>query len=165
MRILIFILIFISSTVCYSQSDKFKAQLYIEDTTVVAGGAVIFPLTKDTIIIKYSDTVTIVDLNNLNHRLFYFMWSDLVSKVFRFENNIASDTIQKINLPDTLFYSHFEEKHICPICLKSKYLIPISYGLPLPKQFKLADKGKLRLGGCVYDFEKKYYCKKDDFEF
>jgi len=165
MRTLLTILLFIISTTCFSQGDKFKAQLYIQDTIGVAGGAVIFPLTSDTINIKYSDTVTIIDLNNLNHRLFYFMWSGLVSKVFRFDTNNTSSNIQKVNLPDTIFFKHFEEERVCPICLKSKYLIPISYGLPLPKQFKLADKGKLRLGGCVYEIEKKYYCKKDDFEF
>jgi hypothetical protein len=165
MKTLIIILLFITPTACYSQSDKFKAQLYIQDTIAVGGGALIFPLTSDTVNIKYSDTVTVIDLNNSNHRLFYFMWSGWVSKVFRFDNNITSSIVQKVNLPDTIFYKHFEEERICPICLKSKYLIPISYGLPLPKQFKLADKGKLRLGGCVYEFEKKYYCKKDDFEF
>lgn len=165
MRTLTIILALIVSTSCYSQSDKFRAQIFIEDSLQVAGGLIIFPLTGDSITIDNSDTVAIIDLNDPKHWVFYFLWSGWASKIFRFDTNTTASDIQKINVPDTIFYKEFEEKHICPICLKSKYLIPIVYGMPLPKVFKLANKNKVRLGGCVYDFEKKYYCKRDDFEF
>jgi hypothetical protein len=148
----------------YSQ-NRFKAQLYVENSLPVSGGLIIFPLTGDTVDIPTSDNIAIVDLNFPERRLFYFSWLDLTSKVFRFDTNVVDDNIQKVNLTDTIFYRQFQAKHICPICLHSKYLIPVVYGMPSKKQFMLAQKGKIQLGGCNYNIGKKYYCKKDAFEF
>jgi hypothetical protein len=54
----------------------------------------------------------------------------------------------------------------CPKCKSNKDVIKIIYGMPNKKLMKQADKGLVRLGGCVVnDCFPKYYCKRDDFEF
>lgn len=147
------------------QSDTFRAQIFVDDSLLVSGGLVVFPLTKDTLKINQSDTA-IINLNESKARVFYFLWSGWKSKIFRLASNITSNGIKKVNVPDTTFYKQFEEDYVCPICLKSKYLIPIIYGVPLLKQMKKADRGKIRLGGCIItEFNPKYYCRLDDFEF
>ena len=37
---------------------------------------------------------------------------------------------------------------ICPYC-RSKNVIPIIYGFPGPDMFVAAEKGEIKLGGCV----------------
>lgn len=39
-------------------------------------------------------------------------------------------------------------KCICPYC-KSNNIIPIMYGMPAPEAFEEAEKGNLKLGGCI----------------
>ena len=165
MKIIITIIAVFYWTFTHSQSNIFKAQIFAEDSSLLVGGAIIFPLTKDTLAIGSSNTA-VIKLNNLNNRIFYFVWFGLKSKVFRFTNNETSSDTQKIYVPDTLFYQEFEKKLTCPICLKSKQVIPITYGKPSLKTIQEANLGKCRLGGCIVGwYSPRYYCKLDDFEF
>ena len=165
MKTILTIITLFSWTFTYSQNNTFKAQIFIEESSVVSGGVVIFPLTKDTIAIGSSDTA-MIDLSSPNNRIFYFLWSGWKSKVFRFDKNNPSNDIKKVYVPDTIFYRHYEEKKTCPICLKSKHVIPIKYGMPTKKMFGQAKHGKFRLGGCIINEDNpKFYCKSDNFEF
>jgi hypothetical protein len=59
-----------------------------------------------------------------------------------------------------------EEKINCPICNKSDQVIPVIYGLPTEKLFKLAKEGVYALGGCVLrESNPTWYCKRDKFHF
>ena len=50
-------------------------------------------------------------------------------------------------------------KSQCPKC-KSKKVIPIVYGFPSAKMFKLSEEGKIKLGGCiVISNNPNYFCK------
>jgi len=50
---------------------------------------------------------------------------------------------------------------ICPIGNHSKNVIPILYGLPNQKGLRQAKKGKVHLGGCLWDeCAPKWYCRK-----
>ena len=54
----------------------------------------------------------------------------------------------------------------CPIDGHSDQIIPIIYGMPSEKLWIKADKGKVKLGGClVSDDNPKWYCKKHGVEF
>lgn len=54
----------------------------------------------------------------------------------------------------------------CPVCGKSDEVIPIVYGFPTNKTFEAAEKGKVRLGGCLLeDKASQYYCKRDEVAF
>jgi len=162
----VFTIFFLSAwTFSFAQSNKFKAQLFVEDSSQVSGGVIIFPLKRDTSTIDNSD-IAIIDLSKPENRVFYFLWSGWKSKVFRFDTNQTSFEVKKVWVPDTVFYRQFEEKHICPICLKSKPLIPIKYGMPTKKMLRQAKNGEFRLGGCMISVDSpKLYCKLDDFEF
>lgn len=165
MKTVLTILILFTWTFSFAQSEKYKAQLFVEDSLQVSGGVIIFPLKKDTSTIDISD-IAVIDLNRPENRVFYFLWSGWKSRIFRFDTNQTSFDVKKVLVPDTLFYRQFVEKHICPICLKSKTLIPIKYGMPTEKMFRHSNKGKFRLGGCVVNADSpQLYCKLDDFEF
>lgn len=165
MKILLTIIILFTWKLPYSQTNKFKGQIFINDSSLVSGGMIIFPLLNDTLKIDNSDTA-IIDLNNSSNRMFYFLWSGWKSRIFRFNTNETSAGIKKISVPDTIFYRQFEEKHICPICLKSKPVIPIKYGMPTLKMLRQVKHEKFRLGGClINDYNPKFYCKLDSFEF
>jgi hypothetical protein len=165
MKAFFVIITLLTCTISYSQNQKFKAQVFIGDSSLVSGGVVIFPLTKDTLEIGNSDSA-IIDLNNFENRVFYFLWSGWKSKVFRFDDNNYSNDFTKVYVPDTIFYRIYEEIHICPICLKSKNVIPIKYGMPTQRMLVQAKHKKIRLEGCLKTEEiAKFYCKVDDFEF
>ncbi|MBN2891346.1 MAG: hypothetical protein JXL97_05730 [Bacteroidales bacterium] len=54
----------------------------------------------------------------------------------------------------------------CPVDGHYDSIIPIVYGLPSPKLMKQAERGKVKLGGCmVYNDNPQWYCKKHDVAF
>ena len=58
-----------------------------------------------------------------------------------------------------------DQYDICPVCLKSDEVIPIRYGKPNTALMEQANKGKVRLGGCMSADRPSRYCKRDDMEF
>lgn len=44
-------------------------------------------------------------------------------------------------------------------------IMPIVYGLPSTELIEQADNGLCKIGGCIIDKDKKYYCKNCDNEF
>jgi hypothetical protein len=53
-------------------------------------------------------------------------------------------------------------KPVCPICKTDKTSIPIMYGRPAAIAIQRAEKGELKLGGCLIGPNSpKHYCKKD----
>jgi hypothetical protein len=55
---------------------------------------------------------------------------------------------------------------VCPHCHKKEFVIPIRYGKPGTALIKLAEQGKVKLGGCVLSAKSpKFYCKADKLEF
>lgn len=54
---------------------------------------------------------------------------------------------------------------VCPICHKKDEVVPIRYGKPNKQLMEQAQKGKVRLGGCMAADRPHRYCKRDDLEF
>jgi hypothetical protein len=82
--------------------------------------------------------------------------------IIRRENvliEIDSTTIMNIGIPEGDCYSG--KSKVCQIGNHTDSVIPIVYGLPREKLMKKADKGKVKLGGClVTECDPKWYCKK-----
>ena len=69
-----------------------------------------------------------------------------------------------VNYPPKCKYNH--NNMTCPTCNKKDEVIPIIYGYPSDRMFRKADKGKIKLGGCVISgCDPKWYCKRDKTEF
>ncbi len=63
-------------------------------------------------------------------------------------------------------YNEYLYSSTCPYCNKSDQIIPIVYGYPSEGLFKKAEKGEVKLGGCVIsDCDPHRYCKRDEKEF
>lgn len=147
------------------QNDVFRTKVVIPELGVVGGGVVIFPQKKDTVQMSEDGIVT-VNLAAKENRLFYILWSGWKTQIFRYETGQCDSSLFTAIVPDTSFYQKFYAAKQCPICLRSKYVLPITYYLPTKKMFRKASRGKMYLGGCmVYDYSPHFYCKKDEFEF
>ncbi len=165
MKTLLTVFCFFTLFSAVAQSSVFKGCIYLEDSVTVSNGFVVFPLTKDTVFTDKSGIISF-ELTNPKYRLCYFTWMGLKSKIFRFTSIEAPVSIQKVFVPDTAFYRPFYEKHVCPVCLKSKYVIPIVYGYPSPKMFKRFKKKRIMLGGCIIqEYQPEFFCRRDEFEF
>jgi hypothetical protein len=58
------------------------------------------------------------------------------------------------------------QKPVCPVCKSHNMVVPIVYGKPMAATVKRAEKGEIRLGGCmVSTTSPRNYCKKDQLEF
>ena len=147
------------------QNDVFRTKVLAPELGFVGGGVVIFPQKKDTIPMG-DDGIVTVNLAVKENRLFYILWSGWKTQIFRFDDGQCDTAVSTVIVPDTSFYQKFYNPQKCPICLRSKYVLPITYHLPTRKMFRKASKGKMYLGGCmVYDYSPHFYCKKDEFEF
>jgi hypothetical protein len=70
-----------------------------------------------------------------------------------------------ITFPEPCIISEYQLNKICPNGHKDG-IIPIVYGLPKQRTMRKAEKGKLRLGGCIITgCDPKWYCKKHEIEF
>ncbi|RXK58486.1 hypothetical protein ESA94_17775 [Lacibacter luteus] len=162
-RLIIFFLIL--GLFSKGQNDVFRTKVIVSEIGLVGGGVVVFPQTKDTIAMS-DDGIVTVNLAAKENRLFYILWSGWKTQIFRFENGQCDSAVSTVMVPDTSFYQKFYDSKKCPICLRSKYVLPITYHLPTKKMFRKARNGKMYLGGCmVYDYSPHFYCKKDEFEF
>lgn len=53
-------------------------------------------------------------------------------------------------------------KTVCPVCKTDKNSVPIIYGKPTQETVKRAEKGEMRLGGCVIGpHAPQHYCRTD----
>lgn len=53
-------------------------------------------------------------------------------------------------------------KTTCPVCKSDKNSIPVVYGKPSAQGIERAEKGEIKLGGCMAGQDSpKHYCKKD----
>ncbi|SFQ17629.1 hypothetical protein [Parafilimonas terrae] len=164
MRVFIIISTLLFSLASTAQS-VFHGRIILQDSLFPKDGRIIFPLINDTSKADLYNPINI-DLSNPNHRIFYLIWPDWKSKVFRFIDGVCTDSVYSIKIPNDKFYKEFQQKEICPICFRSKYLIPIIYGLPGSKLMKQAKRNKVILAGCIlYEDAPKFYCTKDNFQF
>lgn len=81
----------------------------------------------------------------------------------------AHDTIIQLNVqfPPECFYNKNVKQKICPLCKKKDKVIPILYGLTVPKTgvptFKY---GEYEPAGCeISDCDPTWYCKRDNLRF
>ena len=59
-----------------------------------------------------------------------------------------------------------KKKKACPFCHKTDLVIPVIYGFPSEALFKKAEKGDVKLGGCMMESSNpEWYCKRDNKEF
>jgi len=58
------------------------------------------------------------------------------------------------------------EMPACPACEKADQVIEIMYGKPAPSEIERANKGLVKLGGCMMGPDNKdFYCKRCDKSF
>lgn len=54
----------------------------------------------------------------------------------------------------------------CPVCKSHDQVIPIVYGKPAKETIRRAERGEIRLGGCLVGASSpRHYCRKDEKEF
>jgi hypothetical protein len=53
-------------------------------------------------------------------------------------------------------------KAVCPVCKTAKHTIPVVYGKPSAEGIRKAERGEVKLGGCIVsEHSAKHFCKKD----
>lgn len=135
------------------------------DGSSMSYGWLVFPLLKDKVMIDSTGQFQ-VDISDAKHRVFYLSNGDVNGKIFRVDSTWDLGKTYQTIIPDIPFYAHFRKSHVCPICLKSKNIIPVVYGLPGKSLLKKAEKGLVMLMGCIVpQNQDEYYCKTDDFYF
>jgi hypothetical protein len=59
-----------------------------------------------------------------------------------------------------------DKKPVCPVCKTAEHVIPIVYGKPARELMEKAERGEVKLGGCVIDKDSpRNHCKKDQKDF
>jgi hypothetical protein len=78
-----------------------------------------------------------------------------------------SSTILTINYPNKICqYDLARNIKICPITTHRDKIIPISYGLPTRRIFRIAKRNRVYLGGCVItDCDPTWYCERHELTF
>ena len=54
---------------------------------------------------------------------------------------------------------------VCPVCNQGDEVIPMRYGKQNEEGMRLAQAGKIHLGGCMSSGRPSRYCKRDEIEF
>ncbi|NSL86306.1 hypothetical protein ECE50_005675 [Chitinophaga sp. Mgbs1] len=163
LRMLLTMLLAAAISQGYTQQTVFRGKVVFQDD-VIKAGSIVFPLTKKTLEVPETGLVNI-DLREPGQRIFFF--SDIMgrnSRMLRFLEGIAPDTLTVILAADKDFYAPFIRGRRCPVCLSEKNVVPIVYGFPGRQSFADARAGRILLGGCIMSPEK-LYCKKDEFSF
>ncbi len=149
----------------YAQSSIFTAALIADASSIISGGYIVFPLRHDSLKIVNNDTA-VIDLKRRENWIFYFTWTGWNSRIFKFDTDATSEDIQKIILPDRIFFQAFRRQHLCPICLKSDLLVPVVYSMPSKELIKKMKRGEIFLSDCTqFDYSPEVYCKRDGFGF
>lgn len=61
---------------------------------------------------------------------------------------------------------NIDKKSVCPVCKTSDNVIPIVYGKPGRELMEKAERGEVKLGGCVVEKDApSNHCKKDQKDF
>jgi hypothetical protein len=94
-----------------------------------------------------------INANTYNLELHYVSWTKRVVNI-----DVHNDINMTIYFPCTP-----SDSQICPH-KHSDNIIPIVYGMPSVKTTKRAEKGKIKLGGCVSSCEK-WHCKTHNIDF
>ncbi len=95
-------------------------------------------------------------------RINYFDYMETVLKSIYVKSDTKTNL--EISLPGPCKFD--VRTLVCPRCAKSDMVIPIIYGLPGSRLIRQADRGKVRLGGCILTACDPYsYCKRDSTEF
>jgi hypothetical protein len=159
-------------TVASKGQQMLKVRLVVEDSMVVTGGLVIYPLQKDTVPIDRSTDIALLDLASINSKPFYFWWAGRKSKIFKANDFDTHKEILNISLPDTLieFYKEFQRKKVCPVCLQKKYLkkykvLGMPAGFSGTKRQTRANRKIIALACEPRPGGVQFYCEKDQFEF
>jgi len=80
--------------------------------------------------------------------------------------SLGDKTVKELDIHFPVDCSLVTKTDICPKCKSNKHILNIVYGYPSDELMKDAEKGKVRLGGCVVDnCVPRHYCKTDDLEF
>jgi hypothetical protein len=63
-------------------------------------------------------------------------------------------------------YNLTRNTKVCPIMMHKDKIVPISYGLPTRRTFRIANRSKVYLGGCVItDCDRNWYCDRHKLRF
>ena len=171
---IVIVLLLASMATGYCQVNIFRGKLFITDGTVGYDPPVpiYFPLSGDTLYTDSSGAVA-VDISRRKRRIFIIGErsgnSDYMkSRVSRFKNSKAPDTIHNILMPDTAYYYAYQQKKICPACLKSTSVKPIVYVHPVnaKKDKRKVNREDIRGIGCVVQlYLSRFFCRRDKFSF
>jgi transposase-like protein len=73
-------------------------------------------------------------------------------------------TVQAQDAPGNVAVSVNDDTPTCPRCHSSEQVVPIIYGYPSEELFEAADRGEVKLGGCVVTGDDpQWFCKSCDY--
>ena len=164
MRPYILVILILISTSLWSQ-NKLHKKVTVNGSSSFSKGFLFFPLLNDTVNIDGYRFLSL-DTSNPKRKLFYCVLNDEKSKIYNLNTDQLLDTVIDFRIPDTIFFDNLYKLKICPLCHKKDFVIPFIYGKPGKKLIELANKGKIKLAGCMLsNTSPKFYCKSDNLEF
>jgi hypothetical protein len=165
LRIIILTLLLLTTGLqTYSQVARLRG--HIKDTTgngLIKDAQLKFLKNDTTITSGFNGNYTIDLTNYLFDTIIITHWKYGTTKV---SFSLADKTVKELDIQLPVACKSFAITDICPKCKSNKNVIKIIYGYPTEETAKRADKGELRLGGCIINYcYPNYYCRKDDLEF
>ena len=164
MRTLTTILLLVTWTVSFSQDNGLKGQVIDNEENPLAG-LTIKILDRDSVV---AWTLTgqngDYEIQNIKPGLY-----DLSIQHLGFRERILKDVKIPANDIQPFNITHpgpcVRSEKVCPNG-HTDNLVPIVYGLPGKRSMKKADKGQIKLGGCIVtNCDPEWYCKTHKIEF
>jgi hypothetical protein len=163
--ILIFLVFSISCQV-FSQTGSIEGKVIFKLDSLVLPGATV--VVSGTRIGAQTDINGFFELSKLKVGKYNLIVEYLGYGKDTIQNVIVKDAAETkiiMGLPAGKCHERTDSK-ACPLDGKSKYVIPIVYGLPNRKTMRKMEKGKVKLGGCeVTGCEPYWFCEEHKKEF
>ncbi len=164
-QLIIILTILASSQFCFSQSGIIKG--HVQNNNENEGLAFANVFLDNTNIKTNTDSNGDFIIDNIPAGIY-----DLKISFIGFQDTtltsikVSNDTIIDLYIDYPPHCKYKQDDKTCPICKKKDKVIPIVYGLPGKRLLKKAEKGKVKLGGCIITgCDPKWYCKRDKKEF
>lgn len=158
------LLFLFASVLIYAQNGKLSGKIVSAvDNFPTPGVTIKFLIDEKVEFITGTDIDGNYSIEKIPFGTYYITFNSLGNKEKIVVNFKIEEETKIFNFlyPDICIAS----EKVCPKGHDDK-LIPIVYGLPGKKLLKKAEKGKVKLGGCVVsDCNPKWFCKTHDLEF
>jgi hypothetical protein len=129
------------------------------------GAFIFFPLSNDTINISSRSSFTL-DISIKENRLFYCVCNDKKSRFYNLNDQPILNNYLDFTIENKSYYDSIYKIRSCPLCHRSENAVPFVYGKPGKQAIEAAERGEIKLAGCVLSHTSpEYYCKYDKLEF